>query len=253
MLKVYLDLARSGRVMAHLLDPPGLGVRFETREAMERGLAAAIDEHLAWLRSHGEPSLPEGGAFLVEEEVEVEGDFESGDDVGFYTPDAEPVTPEEVERYLRIASWAHEDLALLVRPLSNDLLDWRVNERRRSIRGSLLHIAQAELWYMTRIMDDPTVEGIPEAIAHVRKRLNEKPDAVLDGLQAAWDAFQRFARGLPPQWRERIVTPSWYASIPERWTARKMLRRCIEHCREHTKGIEYILSAKDGLGSTAVP
>ena len=53
-LDVFLDTAASGRVMAHLLEPPGLGVRFESREEMARRLPVEISAHLAWLASHGE-------------------------------------------------------------------------------------------------------------------------------------------------------------------------------------------------------
>ncbi|MCD5408077.1 hypothetical protein LR090_02355 [Candidatus Bipolaricaulota bacterium] len=38
MIEVYLDRARSGRVMAHVLEPPGLGVRFESKAALEAEL-----------------------------------------------------------------------------------------------------------------------------------------------------------------------------------------------------------------------
>ena len=54
MNEVYPDLARSGRVMPHVPEPPGLGF----------------------------------------------GNFESGDDAGFYAPDAVSVTAEGAKRYL---------------------------------------------------------------------------------------------------------------------------------------------------------
>ena len=93
ILPIYLDVAASGRVMAHLLEPPGLGVRFPSREAMARDLPGLLDAHLAWLRVHGE-AVPAGPPeYFVAEEIVVAGDFESGDDVGFYTPDTVPPTP----------------------------------------------------------------------------------------------------------------------------------------------------------------
>src|SRR3989304_6065744 len=58
-LPIHLDVAASGRVMAHLLEPPGLGVRFPSREDMARALPGPLDAHLAWLRGHG-AAVPAG-------------------------------------------------------------------------------------------------------------------------------------------------------------------------------------------------
>ena len=240
-LPIYLDATASGRVMAHLLEPPGLGVRFPSREAMARDLPGLLDAHLAWLRARGE-AVPAGPSdYVVAEEIVVAGDFESGDDVGFYTPDTVPPTSEEVERYLCIAGHAHTDLLALVEPLDGAALDWVRDERTRPIRRVLRHIVGAELWYMTRIIDDPKAAGLPEIIRDADARCDATEDLV-ERVRIAWPAFQHWARSLTREQRERIVVPVHHASHPERWTARKMLRRCIEHCREHTRSIEQILA-----------
>ncbi len=241
-LPIYLDVAASGRVMAHLLEPPGLGVRFPSREAMARDLPGLLEAHLAWLRAHGE-AVPAGPPeYVVAEEIVVAGDFESGDDVGFYTPDTVLPTPEEVERYLRIAGHAHTDLLALVEPLDGAALDWVRGEHTRPIRRVLRHIVGAELWYMTRIIDDPQGAGLPEIIRDADERCDATEDMV-ERVHIVWPAFQRWARSLAPEQRARVVLPTWFTSPPgERWTARKMLRRCIEHCCEHTRSIEQILT-----------
>ncbi len=241
MMPIYLDVAASGRVMAHLLELPGLGVRFPSREAMARDLPGHLDAHLAWLRAYGE-TVPAGPPeYVVAEEIVVAGDFESGDDVGFYTPDTVPPTPEEVERYLRIAGHAHTDLLALVEPLDGAALDWVRDDRTRPIRRVLRHIVGAELWYMTRIIDDPQGAGLPPLIREADARIDATKD-VVTRLTIVWGAFQHWARSLAREQRERIVVAVHHASHPERWTARKMLRRCIEHCREHTRSIEQILA-----------
>lgn len=76
--------------------------------------------------------------------------------------------------------------------------------------------------------------------------MDAHPEMAAKCLDVVWEAFQEFARTLPPEWLGRVVIPDWYASIPERWTARKMLRRCIEHVREHTHNIRGILAAREG-------
>ncbi len=240
MTDVYLDISKSGRVMAHVLEPPGLGIRFPSRDAMESGFTPVLADHLAWLSAHGEP-VPPDASYRIAEEVEVAGDFESGDDAGFYGPDTLPVTRNEIERYLRIGSWAHRELLELVDPLPEELLERRESPSVRSIREILLHVAQAELWYMTRILDDPTDSGLPAVISQAHGWVKGHSARPLDCLRVSWEAFQEFARSLPPGWEGRVTVPGWYASIPEKWSARKMLRRAIEHCREHTRNIRRLL------------
>lgn len=240
-LDIYLDVAASGRVMAHLLEPPGLGVRFPSREEVARRLPAALDAHLAWLRFHGETVPAAPITFRVVEEAAMAGDFESGDDVGFYAPDAVPVTPEDVEQYLRIAVHAHTDLLTLIEGLDDDALDWVHDAQTRTIRQVVRHIVGAELWYMTRIIDEQDQGTLAEIIRHADERIDATED-VTQRLRIVWEASPRLVRGLTAAHLAQITLPTRHTQIPERWTARKMLRRCIEHCREHTRSVERILA-----------
>jgi len=244
LFDVYLDTATAGRVMAHLLEPPGLGVRFESREEMARRLPTEIGAHLAWLASHGESVVSEAHpAYRIVDEVPLAGNFESGDDVGIFRPDFVPVTDDEIERYLRIAGYAHEDLLALVGPLDDAALDWVRDERTRPIRKVIRHIVGAELWYMGRIIDDPDRVPLPAVIADADRRIDATNEQV-ERVRIVWPAFRRWAQHLTPDLRGRVTVPTWWTHLPgERWTARKMLRRCIEHCREHTRSIERILVA----------
>lgn len=237
--------------MAHLLEPPGLGLRFESRAAMRTRLPRAIAAHLAWLKHHGErvPSA-RPDKYRIASEVFVEGNFESGDDVGFYAPDAVPVTPEEIERYLKIAGYAHEDLLSLVQGVGEAALRWTRDQRIKPVREILRHVAGAELWYMTRIINDPDAHGMPEMIAEADRHIDGTADAV-ERVRIVWPAFQRWARSLSPDLRSRMTVPAWFTERKhEQWSARKMLRRCIEHCREHTRTIEQILVAHRATASS---
>jgi len=247
--EIYLDVAASGRVMAHLLEPPGLGVRFPSRGQMEERLPAELDAHLAWLRSHGEAVPAPPAAFVVVEEIPIAGNFESGDDVGYYGPDAVPPTLAEVERYLRIGGHAHADLLSLVEPLDDTALDWVRDPRTRAIRKVVRHVVGSELWYMTRVIDDPDVLPMPEILQEADRRVDATEDMV-ERLQIIWPAFQQWARSLTATQCSRITTPTWFTRLTEeRWTARKMLRRCIEHCREHARNVQQILDAYRGRGT----
>ncbi|BAS27868.1 DinB family protein [Limnochorda pilosa] len=249
MFQVYLDTSRrSSRVMAHLLEPPGLGIRFESRPALDAGLGEAVAAHLAWLGSHGHWSHPTpdpaGLQWQIMEEQLLEGDFESGDDVGFYGPDLVPPEPGEIERYLAIARSAREELLALVRGLPAGAMEWRRDERSRPIGQILKHVAGAELWYITRVIDDPSERGLPPELEDLDRRMDATEDPVAR-LVLVRQGFEAFFRWLPLERLGRVVTPSWFCEITtERWTVRKALRRAIEHEREHTRSVARVVEGR---------
>ena len=241
-IDVYLALGRSGRVMAHVLEPPGLGRSFPDRATLDAELPGAIAEHFAWLHARGHaPAARSPRAIRVAEETGVEGGFESGDDVGTFSPDLEPLTEADRARHLAIAAHAHEDLIAWASRVPAELLQREPRPGVRSLTANLRHVARAEIWYLTRIIDDPDVEGMPEAI----ERADRDVDATRDGVEQvhiAWNAFERFMRELGEERRARRYEPTWFCTVAgERWTARKVLRRCIEHCREHAWVMERTL------------
>lgn len=243
---IYLDTSpRSGRVMAHLLEPPGLGIRFEDRRALEAGLTQALQAHLEWLSSCGMWEPAEGGPprWRIVMEQSVEGDFESGDDVGFYPPDEAPLDAGEVERYLAIARRAREELLAIARSLTPAQMEWRRDERCRPIRAILMHVANAELWYMTRLIDDPETHGMPPRLADLDRAMDESTDPV-ERLVMVREELEHFFRTTPLERLNRVAQPSWYCDVTtERWTGRKALRRVIEHEREHTRSVLATLAA----------
>ena len=242
MFDVYLDVSRkSRRVMAHVLEPPGLGIRFEDRQSFEAGMSRAIYEHARWLAAHGwlqeAPGSPESVKWRLVEEQPIEGDFESGDDVGFYAADAVPLSREEIECYLAVARCAREELIALVRRLPAEAMEWRYDERSRTIRQILRHVANAELWYITRVIDDPNPNGMPPELEALDRRMDESDDPI-ELLIMVREGLERYFRSTPLEQLNRVTTPSWFCDITtERWTGRKALRRTIEHEREHTRSI----------------
>lgn len=85
---------------------------------------------------------------------------------------------------------------------------------------------------------------MPPELDALDRQLDATEDPV-ERLVVVREGFERFFRSLPAEWYSRVVTPTWFCDIPtERWTARKALRRAIEHEREHTRNIQRTLEAR---------
>jgi predicted RNase H-like HicB family nuclease/uncharacterized damage-inducible protein DinB len=233
---VYLETAADGRCMAHVPGLPGCIVRAPTRdEALSRLLEAIRDCH-AWLRSHGEPIPP------ADEPVEVEvagestgfGPFERGSAAALFPPDREPVTPEAIESYFRFMAYNRADLLALVRDLPDDVLDWQPDPQSFSLRGLLRHVGNAEEWYVSRLVPPET---LPPEWEH------DEDLPIFEFLEMERRTAVTRLRQLTDEERSGVFYPDRWTDHPEEpWTARKALRRFLEHEREHTAQVREILA-----------
>lgn len=194
-------------------------------EAMGR-VPVAIDEYLTWLRCHGaEVTLADATEVELVERVNAP----PGRSEPCFATDRVPVSEEEIEAAIRLMGFAREDLLSLVSPLPDAVLDWQPTPEKWSIRGILVHIASAEGYYRTSLLDEqPILEPPPERLDLALQR--EKAIAHLRSLTAA----QR-AHVFRPHW-------PWRDDKDEEWTVRKALRRLIYHERFHTREIQQTLA-----------
>jgi len=220
---------------AGIPDLPGCTVRTPSRaEALAR-LPAAIRDHLAWLRSHGEPVPPAGDPVEVEVAGESRGfgPFNPGDAAALFPPDRVPATPEEMEVYFRLMAHARADLLALVERLPDEQLDRQPDAESFSIRRILRHIGNAEEWYVSRLVP-------PETLPSEWEHDDELP--ILEFLAMEHRTAVDRLRRLTAEERVTVVYPTHWTDHPdEPWTARKALRRAVEHEREHTGQVQEIL------------
>jgi len=235
---VYLEIADDGWCMAHVLDLPGCTVRAPSRDEALRRLPNAVRDYHGWLRRHGEPAPPE------EESIEIEiagessgfGPFDPGDAAALFRPDHEPVNLEEMEHYFRLMAHARTDLLTLVRDLPDDVLDWQSDPCSFNIRRSLRHIGNAEEWYVSRLVP-------PETLPPEWERDEELP--TFEFLEMERRTAVARLRLLTEEERCGVFYPAHWTQHPEEpWTARKALRRFLEHEREHTAQVREILAAR---------
>ncbi len=237
-IPVYLEIADDGTCMAHAVVLPGCFVRAPAREEALRQLPQAISAYYAWLRRHGEPA-PAG-----DEPVEIEiagesrgfGPFEPGDAAALFPPDRESISPEEMEWTFRLLDHSRSDLLALTQELPDDLLDWQPDTESFSIRRLLRHVGNAEEWYVSRLVPPETLPPEwedDEALPTFEFLAMERQTAITR------------LRQLMPEERAGLFYPTVWTSRPEEpWTARKALRRFLEHEREHTGQVREILAAR---------
>jgi uncharacterized damage-inducible protein DinB/predicted RNase H-like HicB family nuclease len=235
---VYLEIADDGRCMAHVLGLPGCIARAPTRDEALRRLPDAIRDTHAWLRRHGEPAPPadEPIEFEIAGESRGIGPFDPGNAAALFPPDREPVTPEEMEYRLRLLSRSRADLLALVRDLPDEILDWQPIPDSFSIRRLLRHVGDAEEWYVSRLVPPET---LPPEWEH------DKDLPVFEFLDVERRTAAARLRQLTEEERSAVHYPTAWAYHPEEpWTAGKVLRRFLEHEREHTAQVRGILNAR---------
>ncbi len=235
---VYLEMADDGRCMAHVLDLPGCIARAPSREEALSRVGAAIRETHAWLRRHGEPALP------ADEPIEIEvagestgfGPFDPRSAAALFPPDREPITLEEMEQTFSLMTHARADLLALVRDLPDDVLDWQPDSQSFNISRLLRHVGNAEEWYVSRLVPPET---LPPEWEH------DENLPIFEFLEMErYTAIARL-RQLTERERSDVFYPVGWTDHPEEpWTARKALRRFLEHEREHTAQVREILAAR---------
>jgi predicted RNase H-like HicB family nuclease/uncharacterized damage-inducible protein DinB len=211
---VYIEktgdpIAHQG-VVAHVPALPGASARGETVEEVKKNIREVIKEYLRLLRDVGEsvPRFSEG----------IDLDFEEVDSTTFLT-DYDTLRPNEMEMLFRWMAVSRQELMDLVRDLPEEAFDLKEDENSMSIREILCHLAEADLWYTDR--------------------LKRWPEAPLYRLAAA--------RGVALE-RLRDLSESKRASVTsyegEEWTPRKVMRRMLEHEREHIHRIRELLASR---------
>jgi predicted RNase H-like HicB family nuclease/uncharacterized damage-inducible protein DinB len=234
---VYLEGLPAGPWMAHVPALPGCNVRAATRDAALAQVPDAIQAYLAWLRRHGEPEP--GADDPIESEVAGESDggpFDPGDAAALLPPDREPLTVEEMMVYLRRMGYARADLLALVEGLPESLLDWVPFPGVFPIRRVLRHVGNAEEWYVSRLV-------APETLPVEWQRDRDLP--LFEFLEMERRTAIARLQDLSEAERSQVVYPAHWTDHPdEGWTARKALRRFVEHEREHTGQVREILEAR---------
>jgi predicted RNase H-like HicB family nuclease len=225
----YLEVGQDGQWLAVIPDLPGCFGRGATEQAALSALTAAIPSYYAWLQAHDDYTPVVHGPWNVLPRETFHtflvGDYEVN---AFFTPDGEPVDDDELEWGLALLGWAHEDLMRQVGGAPAAVLDAPSLAGGATLRQALDHVAQAQLWYVSRLDAFPVPTAVSQLPGATIERLDRVHAACVDRLRAASD-----------DQRTRLLEHQG-----ERWSLRNVLRRSVWHVRDQTAQIQSILAAQ---------
>jgi predicted RNase H-like HicB family nuclease/uncharacterized damage-inducible protein DinB len=222
--RVCLEVGEDGTCMAHVPELMGCFAVGSTREETLDRLRGAISEYLDWLARHRE--VPAASAEPEEVEIEVVEQVSTGsgyprkpgEPVAFFAADEEALSHHDLQTAVRLMEHARHDLLEFLRDVPESLLHWRPGPDEPSIAETLLHMAHAEASYLACLEEESRQSAFPQ-LAAIR----------------SW-AYHRLSR-LTDAELSRLTTHRG-----EKWSPRKVLRRFLEHDREHTAYIHSLLA-----------
>jgi hypothetical protein len=218
----FLEVRDDGASLAQLYDLQGCFAYGRSPDEALSVLASRIPAYYAWLRRHDDYTPDVRGPFRVTPKEAARVPALDGHAAGaFFAPDAAPVTDEDLDWSLALLDWSYHDLTELLASLPPGALDAPL-PNGQPLRALVDHIAQTQVWLISRLEARPTVPLISQFPGSERDHLRQVWQASLSRLRAASDDERQHLR----------------EHDGERWSLRKVLRRGILHLREHTTDLE---------------
>ena len=220
-MKACLEVGEGG-TGAFIPDLPGCWVFAKSDERALTKAKSAVSDWYAWAKRHGESVTPPTKIKVEPSEVlrVSYNPVEAGKPEPLFWSEVLPVTNQDIGRTLRLMSHSRRDLLELLHGLDRDALRRRPKGGPRTIGNCLRHIAIAEWWYVTRLDIDLPADF---------------PKGPFELLQYTRNLTERELKRLTKDQRTRIFQPRNDPSpVCNLWTARKVLRRFVDHERLHT-------------------
>lgn len=220
--------------MVHFLEWPGLVSIEDSKDQALSGAPLALARYAGWCGFHKGTGPDVSGVVKIEvaAEIEIPGDCGTGDPVGTFDSDREPLDDRYRDCCLERLGWAFEDLLEIVEGLKPEKLEWVPPGRQRSLGEEFAHVAGTLAWLPGRIGLAPEADaGETAAPAEVLRRAHQRFRARMLGLTEAVRAVETTPPPAPP------------GVEGEAWTARKVCRRAAEHSLEHLFNLYRHMSA----------
>ena len=222
-MDIHIEGHHDSYWMAHVLEKPGcIWINSDKDRLVSEG-PEAIRLYKLWLERNGEPKSNKNYYEKLEIAAvhEIPGFGVSGVNVALFNPDYSPISSEEILRVIRILGYARRELLEIVTSLPVQALDWQPPEGERTLRQNLEHVRDSQGYYLSRLLGKENVES---------KMSRAQPKGTMESLN--W--MQENTIRILLEWPTTLYGGVYQAEKPlENWTPRKMLRRILEHEREH--------------------
>ncbi len=220
--------------MAHVPELLGCFTLEKTRKKALNKLPQKIGEHISWLKKNGQKITKPKKIEMEVCEIQM-GTCPriSGSKAAIFSFDLIPPSDKKIKQVLRWMGYNRKELLAKTKKLSNEVLDWRPDKKTRSIRETLSHVANCDWWYLSRFKDWKELYTVPEKFP---------PEKIFVKLDTMRKLAIQILKKLSTEDRYRINVPKKYARHKDEvWTCGKMLRRFLEHEREHIETIDKAL------------
>ena len=228
-IRIGLEHNIEDRTLAWALDYPGcFAYGTDEAEALIR-LPRALLEYEVWIKNHTTISwvaLQDMDMRIVDsfETFNIDEDYNrvpqgQGYEINaWFIDDWRPLSDVEIERGLKIFHWQREELLAGLTTLDREILEKEYAGQRWNILGIAKHVANAELWYLSRL----NLTGL------THKDLHADPQTRLGQTSALIDKIF-------PKFIDEVKVTGVEGEF---WSYRKILRRTLWHQRDHIEHIK---------------
>jgi predicted RNase H-like HicB family nuclease/uncharacterized damage-inducible protein DinB len=215
------------KTMVHVLGLLGCIAQGPTTEEALQATPEAIRLFLGFLKSHGEKVKPEAD-FTTKIAVHItEGSWiGQGDPPSGFEPDFQPMSEADLRVTLQHLEWLQKDFIQTIHDIPRKKMSAKP-ETGRTIHEIAEHVSESHGAYLRYLTGK--VDGVSEALKAVRE---EGPDALSATLSDLWQLTNARLKILTAKERTAKILHGQLI-----WTARRCMRRMLEHNWEHSQEI----------------
>ncbi|MEO6197123.1 MAG: DinB family protein [Dehalococcoidia bacterium] len=227
--------------MVHVLDLLGCIANGPTTEAALEATPGEIRHFRRFLQRHGEDVDPDEEFTTVIVQHVMEGPWIGYGNPGpGFEPDFQPLTQEELPTHLNRLRWMRDELAAIADRLTADELR-PAPEEKRPIHEILRHTSATEAEFV-RVAGLGKPEGVKELIGAIES----STEGLGGNIAALWDILIARFEAITDEERTQVIKRGEWP-----YTARRGLRRALEHPWEHLREIERRVELKSITAGTS--
>jgi uncharacterized damage-inducible protein DinB len=228
-IRIGLENNVEGRSLAWALDFPGCFAYGSDESEALIFLTMALPNYEHWIRNHTEAPWVKFDDLDLRV-VEKYENFRMGIDYrpappgegyeinAWFIDDWRPLSSEEIEQSLKIFHWQRDELLAGLSTLDPEILIKEHPGQRWNILGIAKHVANAELWYLSRL----------DLVSLNRADL-------LPGHEARLNQTSQLIDQVFPGFADKVEVSGIEGEF---WSFRKIIRRTLWHQRDHIDHIK---------------